>query len=699
MIFIWILVPWSALAQCPGDAFVSGDFSGWQKQIGTKTYGVGVQTAVTPYTSADTFRFKLNNSPAVPDLQIGNVLKTIPPGYDYSIRLGDYSNGGKAERMRYTWEVGATNNILYYKYAIVSQQPNHAPQWLPIVGFLVRDENDSIIECSEQTIIPGYTNIPLLTAPGSPQVKYTEWRTVAIDLSPYEGQDVTFEAVNSDCGLGQHFSYTYFVVGCGSKFQTAQFCSKQIDAFIEGPSGFDSYLWETGETTKDVVIANANMGDSFTCTASSYTCNTEFTFEIVSSDVNADFSVELDTMSLNAVMSNTSSAANSQIVFNVWNFGDGNGSTVKNPVHSYDSFGLFDVKLVIQNEFGCLDSVSRRFVNYPPPYPDFVAIDSCGLNISFQNLTLPPSSGDITGYKWDFGDGSISTNPNPTHRYSNPGTYLVGLSVEASSIITRSAEKDIRVYSKPVAAFQYDSACIDNPVSFNNYSSIYNGALIASKWTFGDKLESADWDPTVLFSESAVMDVTLEVLSLDGCADIAKSKVEIYPKSVLALFTFGSDELVLPNTQFEVIDQSINSTKWIWTIDSSWFSSDSMPSFFVEDDTGSYVIGLSVVNEYGCQSQTTSTLYVLPPFTFFVPSAYSPDGDQLNDDFVVKGEGVSDFSMKIRDRWGLIVGTITEMNQPIKLLVPQTGVLSYEAVIYDLQGQPHYKQGTISVIR
>lgn len=699
LLIIWVLLPWSVLGQCPGDAFLSGDFSGWQKQIGTKGYGIGVQTVVTPYASNDTMRFKVNRGPAQPDLQIGNLLQTIPPGYDYSIRLGDYSNGGKAERMQFTWEVGPTNNIVYYKYAIVSQQPNHGPEWLPIVGFLVRDENDSIIECSEQTIIPGYTSIPLLTAAGSPQIKYTEWRTVAIDLSPYEGQNVKFEAANSDCGLGQHFSYTYFVVGCGSKNQTTRFCSKEIDAIIDGPPGFDSYLWETGETTQNIIYSNAKAGDSITCTASSFTCNTEFIYEIKSSDVEASFSVEFDTVALAAVVSNSSNALNSEIVSNTWAFGDGNASSVKNPVHTYDSFGVFDIKLIVQNEFGCLDSVSKRFVNYPPPYPDFDALDSCGLTVSFQNMTLPPAVGEISGYKWDFGDGSTSADLNPTRRYSEPGTYLVNLTVEASSIIERSVQKYIRVYSEPVAAFQFDSACVDNPVNFSNNSSIENGEIVDWIWAFGDEIKSEEWSPTLSFEQPSMLLVSLEVLSSNGCLHVAETSVEIYPKTVKAIFDLGSEELVLPNTQVEILDQSINPATWTWTLDSNWFSSDSAPSLVVKNDTGTFAIRLLVTNEYSCQSEMVSEFRVVPPFAFFVPSAFSPDGDNLNDHFLVKGEGISKFSLEIRDRWGLKVVTITELNTPIELMEIQAGVLSYEAVIYDLKGQSHYRQGTISVIR
>ncbi len=114
-----------------------------------------------------------------------------------------------------------------------------------------------------------------------------------------------------------------------------------------------------------------------------------------------------------------------------WNFGNGVTSNLRDPIYAYNQPGTYTIKLVSVNEFGCTDSIIKlnelQIVEHPtadftytPLLPDFL-----NMTIDFVN-----QSTQSTTYRWDFGNGSISPQNNPSHTYQDSGRYLVTLTAE-----------------------------------------------------------------------------------------------------------------------------------------------------------------------------------------------------------------------------------------------------------------------------
>ena len=107
-----------------------------------------------------------------------------------------------------------------------------------------------------------------------------------------------------------------------------------------------------------------------------------------------------------------------------WNFGDGNTSTDQNPVYTYNTPGNYNITETVTGPGGNNTQNNIITVNYPTPIASFTANTTSGtapLNIQFNDQ----STGNITEYYWDFGDGNTSTDQNPTHTYNTPGNYTV----------------------------------------------------------------------------------------------------------------------------------------------------------------------------------------------------------------------------------------------------------------------------------
>jgi len=118
-----------------------------------------------------------------------------------------------------------------------------------------------------------------------------------------------------------------------------------------------------------------------------------------------------------------------------WDFGDGTTSNDKNPTHTYDRAGSYQVSLTVRNTDRCLDSFQYPDPVLASPNPEASATADPYLTtldtpeIAFFNLSTSDSA--IVNYIWNFGDGSTPVNEeNPTHTFLNAGDYFVQLSVE-----------------------------------------------------------------------------------------------------------------------------------------------------------------------------------------------------------------------------------------------------------------------------
>ncbi|HII80445.1 MAG TPA: DUF3344 domain-containing protein, partial [Methanosarcina sp.] len=128
-----------------------------------------------------------------------------------------------------------------------------------------------------------------------------------------------------------------------------------------------------------------------------------------------------------------------------WDFGDGKTSSEQNPSHTYETVGTYTVKLTASNYGGSNTTVKTDYItvtsDVSAPVASFTSDASAG-NIPFTVRFTDTSTGKVSSWKWDFGDGSTSTDQNPIHTYVTEGSYKVTLTATGpgGSNTTTSAE-------------------------------------------------------------------------------------------------------------------------------------------------------------------------------------------------------------------------------------------------------------------
>jgi chitodextrinase len=144
-----------------------------------------------------------------------------------------------------------------------------------------------------------------------------------------------------------------------------------------------------------------------------------------------------------------------RIVAWLWDFGDGTTSAERNPVHRYLADGVYTVTLTVTSDEGIDASTSRTITVSTPPQEvsvDFrfepespTMLDDVAF---FDETTL--SRGEVIAWLWDFGDGTTSTEQNPTHRYAADGEYTVTLTVVTDEGVQAGASRTLVVFTPKV---------------------------------------------------------------------------------------------------------------------------------------------------------------------------------------------------------------------------------------------------------
>ncbi len=304
----------------------------------------------------------------------------------------------------------------------------------------------------------------------------------------------------------------------------------------------------------------------------------------------------------------------------LWDFGDGEKSSDRNPTHEYTKKGLFSVELTVTNDKG--DDTERK-INYinasdslPKPVAEFEASPISGaapLIVQFTDKSTP--IGGLSGWIWDFGDGSLkSSEQNPNHIYQNEGVYGVKLTVnnpagssieEKTNLIKVTSAADLVA---PKAEFEGSPLTGLPPlkVKFTDKSTPTNG-IAGWEWNFGDgEVISAEQNPTHEYKNPGIFNVSLKVNNAKGSSLEKKSAYVTVFDSAPPIADFIAD----PKTgraplEVKFRDTSLSANpleSWTWDFGDTSQSDEQHPTHTYKNE-GFYNVMLTVSNADGVDDE------------------------------------------------------------------------------------------------
>lgn len=401
----------------------------------------------------------------------------------------------------------------------------------------------------------------------------------------------------------------------------------------------------------------------------------------------------------------------------VWNFGDGspNLATTTNQIsHTYTLVGVYTVMLVAIDSSAC--NIADTVYLHIRARDDYAALKITAqkllpcdsLNYRFINSSVPPAGKPFSpqSLEWNFGDGTIISSNADTllHHYAAAGTYEVSLHLNDTSYCNSPDADSIKLRIATVVKAQFSI-----PQGCAPYTAVINNTSIGGQqffWNFGHGSTSTDPDPVHLFETPGSYTVSLLVVDSSTCniSDTASFTVNIAPQPHAAFTVTPTPSQ--EDTPSEFANNSTGGSKYKWDFgDGSTLTTFKLDTPVIHQYIagGTYNACLYTSTDFGCVDTSCTAIEAIIKPLADVPNAFTPNGDNINDQVHVKGFGISKMDWKIYNRWGALVFESTSPDRGWDgyyngVLQPQE-VYTYVLNIIFSDNKRYQKKGDITLLR
>lgn len=294
----------------------------------------------------------------------------------------------------------------------------------------------------------------------------------------------------------------------------------------------------------------------------------------------------------------------------LWSFGDGATDVVKNPFHTFSTNGVFTVSLVIKDQYGCSDSISKpNIVSIVTPVANFIMSDSLSACPPLIVQVTNQSTNDISK-TWDFGDGTSSIAANPSHFYSYPGNYVVTLKATGPGGCSSTYQKAIYIKG-PRGTFNYSPKIGCNPLTSSFTASTTEAVSLV--WDFNDGTTLNSTDSVAKHEYTYTGSYVPKIILTDnaGCHVPIPGKDTIVVNGITTGFNFAN-KLVCDSGFVSFFDSSFSNdliTTYNWSLGDGTTSIEKNP-VHQYSNKGLYYPKLVITSKYGCTDSLTTPVPV-----------------------------------------------------------------------------------------
>jgi len=390
-----------------------------------------------------------------------------------------------------------------------------------------------------------------------------------------------------------------------------------------------------------------------------------------------------------------------------WDFGDGNSSVLKDPIHKYSLPGKYPVQLKVTGTQGCPDSIVYVIEAFTHPVASFDYKDTC-----FNQLTDLASTSIDTGYNitsalWSTSDGASISGNNVKHQYKSTGSQFANLIVENEKGCRDTVLNPFEIRPVPKANFTTAPICENSEAEYFSLSTTATGGLVKYRWDLPFANTTTKKDTNFFYKLPGTYIIKNWVENNYGCVDSITLSQLVKPK-VYADFDFNPLVPTIADPLVSFTDKSTNASIWDWDLgEFGVFSTQRNPTHNYTD-TGWFKVILIANNDVNCPDTASKMVYIKPAVKIWIPNAFTPVGlDLLNSTFRPFGvlSGITEYEMQIYNRWGELLfktndldrawdGTIR--NGEVKC---QAGAYMYIIRMIDLNRETYSFNGTVNLIR
>ena len=339
------------------------------------------------------------------------------------------------------------------------------------------------------------------------------------------------------------------------------------------------------------------------------------------------------------------------------------------------------------------------------PILKLTATQSADSICSGETVIITPTASGGKGEPYSY---FINGSPTITPMILYPNTaQSYQIKVKDGCSYMAQVDVPVFVYPSPNLSPSADKiqGCTPLSVQFNESTPDQGQTYI---WSFGDNQAAFTKNPMHIFKQPGTYTIGIIVTNIYGCKaeDPSLFTIEAYP---------------IPEAQFEPIPAVASVIKPIISFNNystlatsvKWYFGDSDSSnvynpvhYFPAYPPGIYDVTLIVLSDKQCSDTIMGKIEIKDEFTFYSPSAFSPDNDGKNDEFFVFGSNINPetFTLMVYDRWGEVIFKTNDIHEGWKGLVKggekaPVGNYSWICTFRDFKRILHEKTGAVTVIR
>ncbi|MFH2142625.1 MAG: CotH kinase family protein [Bacteroidota bacterium] len=527
----------------------------------------------------------------------------------------------------------------------------------------------------------------LLTADDAAGWDFDYWELTNNTVLPdVYAVDVTSDFVSNDLIIA-HFKST-ISIDIGNDTTLCPGASLVLDP---GHSGA-TFLWQNGSTDTIFVVTQPGTY-SVTVTDGGTSGSADIVVTYMHAYAGSDQSICYG----NSALLNASGGTNY-----LWSPSAGlSNQNISNPTATPDSSTTYSVTVTDIN--GCSDSDDVTIFVSPPVIISILA-NKYSVCPGETVILTPIISGGYGAPYTIYFNGNI-VNPPIIVTPEISQTYEIIVEDLCGSVV--HAEIFIETYPVPAINISGNNTygCQPLTVSFTESGSIYNQFY---HWSFGDGSYSNANSPDHSYDIPGIYDVSVTVTNSYNCtSDYTEPEmIGVYPLPT-AKFIVDPEivSIIKPIAYFTNL--STGAQSYIWSFGDSTTSVEISPfHYFPVYPTGIYNIVLIAITDMDCRDTVYNDVTVKDEFTFYAPTAFSPDHDGINDEFIVEGHGIDtrNFNLTIYDRWGEIIFESDDINKGwdgtvsggfIGRYTVYTWLVNYK----DINGLDHKKAGAVTLLK
>lgn len=281
-----------------------------------------------------------------------------------------------------------------------------------------------------------------------------------------------------------------------------------------------------------------------------------------------------------------------------WIFGDGQTSSDRHAVNTYNQLGTYSVTLELTNALGMCSIVREQAIAFTNPVADFTLAKNqfC----SGESILLTNQSQGASQFLWSLGDGRTATSFMPSVQYDAAGLYDITLTVTDNfGCEVTLIKPDFIEIKKPIAAFESFQTSAECPPLIATFSNRSSPDVVSWNWSFGDGQHSTLASPLNTYRIPGIFDVTLQVTDNAGCTSSITQEDIVSIGGPYGIIQYPTASCILDTLTFTAT--TTNAITHRWDFADGLVKEGTTVETHIYENAGNYKPVLLLIDDKGCQ--------------------------------------------------------------------------------------------------